>query len=87
MHEKLVECCFPNNLTPGDPVGAISYVSSREEHVSGDFEALNIRTIGIKNMDVQPVMDGRAIPIEVYYIIIIFIIVTVYILSTLLYHI
>lgn len=65
LHERLLECCFPNNLTPGDAVGAVSYVSSREEHVTGDFEALNIRTLGFKNLDVQSVMSGRALPIEV----------------------
>lgn len=46
-------------------MGAVSYISSREEHVTGDFEALNIRTIGMKNLDVQTVMNGRALPIEV----------------------
>ena len=65
LHEKLTECCFPNNLAPGDALGAVSYISSREEHVTGDFEALNIRTIGIKNLDVESVMNGRAFPIEV----------------------
>lgn len=47
LFEELLECSFPNNLSPGDTVGALTYVHSLEENVSGDIEAVNIRTIGI----------------------------------------
>jgi hypothetical protein len=46
LHEELIECSFPNNLSPGDTVGAITYVRDREEHVTGDIEAITLRTIG-----------------------------------------
>jgi hypothetical protein len=46
LFEELSECSFPNYMSPGDTVGAVTYVSSREEHITGDIEALNVRTIG-----------------------------------------
>jgi acyl dehydratase len=52
LHEDLVDCHFINNVHPGDTVGAISYVQTLEENVGGDLEAVFIRTIGVKNIDV-----------------------------------
>ena len=46
LYEELKECAYPNKTNPGDTVGALTYVESLEEHVSGDIEAIHIRTIG-----------------------------------------
>ena len=46
LHEELLECSFPNYLAPGDCVGAMTYISGRDEHVTGDIEVLTVRTIG-----------------------------------------
>lgn len=66
LYEELKECSFPNNLHPGETVGAITYISDLEEHVSGDIEALNIRTFGVKNIDVVRSLAGRSLPIELF---------------------
>eukprot|EP01038_Epipyxis_sp_PR26KG_P006266 gene6266-8630_t len=66
LYEELVECSFPNNLNPGATVGAITFVKSLEEHVSGDIEAIHIRTIGIKNCDVQRALAGKDLPLELF---------------------
>lgn len=46
MYEELKECAYPNKTNPGDTVGAITYVRGLEEHVTGDIEAVHVRTIG-----------------------------------------
>jgi hypothetical protein len=46
LYEELKECAYPNKTNPGDTVGAISYVRNLEEHVTGDIEAIHVRTIG-----------------------------------------
>ena len=46
LYEELEECSFPNNMNPGDTVGAVTFIKSLEEHVSGDIECINTRTIG-----------------------------------------
>lgn len=46
LYEELEECSFPNNMNPGDTVGAMTFIKSLEEHVSGDIECINTRTIG-----------------------------------------
>lgn len=66
LYEDLNECSFPNDLTPGDTVGAITYVRSLYEHVSGDIEALDVRTIGIKNCDVHRVFANKELPQELF---------------------
>ena len=65
MHEEILQCSFPNNLSPGDTVGALTYIQALEEHVSGDIEALTIRTIGVKNYDVHRKLTNQALPSEV----------------------
>ena len=65
MFEELEECSFPNNLAPGDTVGALTFVKSLEESLSGDVEAVGVRTIGIKNKDVLRELAGKKFPVEV----------------------
>jgi hypothetical protein len=66
LFEELIECSYPNNTAPGDALGALTYIVDREEHVSGDIEALTIRTIGIKNTDVQRALKDRHLPLELF---------------------
>jgi len=41
-------------------------VRNLEEHLSGDIEALHIRTIGIKNMDVQRALANMELPLQLF---------------------
>jgi len=66
LYEELIECSFPNNLHPGETVGSLTFVKSLEEHVSGDVEAITIRTIGVKNMDVHRALVNKNVPLEIF---------------------
>jgi len=66
LYEELIECSFPNNLHPGETMGAMTFVGELEEHVSGDVEAINIRTVGVKNIDVARTLAQRALPMELF---------------------
>lgn len=66
LYEELADCVFPNNLHPGETMGAITYVQDLEEHVSGDVEAINLRTLGLKNIDVHRDLVGRVLPLELF---------------------
>lgn len=66
LYEELIDCAFPNNLHPGETMGAITYVQDLEEHVSGDVEAINLRTLGLKNIDVHRDLAGRVLPLELF---------------------
>jgi len=70
LHEALFEeqsaCSFPNHLAPGDTVGAMTFVSALDEHVSGEVEALSVRTIGVKNLDLQRVLANQPLPQELF---------------------
>lgn len=65
LYEEVDDCSFPNNLSPNDTVGSISFIKSREENVSGDIEAIGVRTIGIKNMDVSRTLFNKNLPLKV----------------------
>ena len=43
----------------------MTFIQSLEEHVSGDIEAVAVRTIGVKNYDVHRQLVGRQLPREV----------------------
>ena len=66
LHEDLLECSYINNLHPGDTVGALSFVRSLEETVSGELESLIIRTVGVKNIDVPRELAGVPLPMELF---------------------
>lgn len=66
LFEELEHCHFPNSLHPGDTVGALTFIESIEEHVTGDIESAKIRTIGFKNMDVLRTLRNVSFPIEVF---------------------
>lgn len=65
LHEELSECVFPNHLNPGEVVSALTFILKLEEHVSGDIEAITVRTIGVKNCDVIRYLKGKKLPGEV----------------------
>ena len=60
-----MECSFPNNLSPDDTVGALTFVQALEEHIGGDIEAVCARTIGLKNIDGPEVLGDKPLPMEV----------------------
>jgi acyl dehydratase len=66
LHEELLSVQYVNSLHPGNLVGAISYIQSVDENVPGDLECLNVRTIGIKNMDVKRDLYEVNLPIELF---------------------
>lgn len=67
LFEELIDCAYPNNLCPGDTVGAVTFIRMHEEHISGDIEAVTVRTIGIKNCDVKKALLDVDLPTEVQY--------------------
>ena len=66
LHEELFECVFPNRLLPDEVFGAVSFIQKLEEHISGDIEAVTVRTIGIKNVDVVNDLKGKELPLEIF---------------------
>lgn len=66
LYEEVLECVFPNETPPGVTVGAMSFILNREEHMSGDMEAIKIRTFGIKNMDVHRDLANKELPVELF---------------------
>ena len=66
LYEELLDCAFPNETGPGETIGAFTFVSTREEHRSGDMEAIELRTVGVKNLDVHRQLAGKALPIELF---------------------
>ena len=66
LYEELLSCAFPNETTPGDCIGAMTFVLSREEHMSGEMEAVEVRTIGIKNIDVPKLLNDKVLPNELF---------------------
>lgn len=46
LHEEILDCAFINHLHPWDLVSSITYIKDLDENVTGDLEALTIRTIG-----------------------------------------
>jgi citrate lyase subunit beta/citryl-CoA lyase len=62
LYEQLDECSYPNNLNPDDTVGAFTYVSALEEHLSGELECVHLRTVGVKNFDMTE-LDGQPLPL------------------------
>ena len=66
LHEDLLECSYINNLHPGDTVGAMSFVKTLEETVSGDMESLVIRTVALKNINVVEDLRGVPLPMELF---------------------
>jgi len=65
LYEELIECNYPNNFHPGDTMGAMTFIKSVEEHISGDIEAVTIRSFGIKNFDVARGLAEKDLPVEV----------------------
>lgn len=66
LYEDLSACSFPNTLAPGDTVSAMSFVASLDEHVSGDIEAVTVRTVGLKNVDLLRQYQQWALPTELF---------------------
>lgn len=65
LHESMRSCSFIRNVHPGESVGAVSFVTRLEENVGGDLEAVTVRTIGVKNMDVRD-LTGVDLPTELF---------------------
>jgi len=59
LHESMPHCSFIRNVHPGDAVGAISFIRNLQENVGGDLESITVRTLGIKNIDIQALKDVR----------------------------
>jgi hypothetical protein len=43
----------------------MSYISKLEEHISGNLEAITVRTFGIKNLEASRDLKDKALPVEV----------------------
>ena len=45
-------------------MSAFTFVLKLDEHISGDIEAVTVRTYGVKNFDIKE-LKGKPLPIEV----------------------
>lgn len=60
LHEEIGNVSYVHHLHPDDVVSAISYIKRVDETLPGDFESISVRTIGVKNVD----LEGVDIPME-----------------------
>ena len=67
LYESLGSVSFTNNVHPGDTVGAFSFVKHVAETASGDMEAIDVVTVGVKNVDVVCALAGKEIPTSLFY--------------------
>ena len=50
-------------------MSSMTFVKAVGEHVNGDLEAIDIRTIGVKNIDVETALRNKELPLEVLYLV------------------
>jgi hypothetical protein len=65
VHEEILSVNYLNSLHPGNMVGAVSYIQSVEDTV-GDLQAVTVRTLGIKNLDVKKDLAGVGLPLDLF---------------------
>jgi citrate lyase beta subunit/acyl dehydratase len=63
LDEEIVQCSHVNRVTPGDNIGAISYVIDVEPFTE-HLEWVTVKTLGLKNIDVATELADVAIPRE-----------------------
>jgi hypothetical protein len=61
LHEEITNVSYVHHLHPDDVVGAFSYVTEVDENLPGELENISVRTIGVKNMDLD---SSIGIPME-----------------------
>ncbi|RYG68967.1 hypothetical protein EON64_03900 [archaeon] len=66
LFEELQECSYPNQFAPHDILSAMSFIRSVDEHVTGDIEAVTLRTIGVKHVDVSKALALRDLPLSLF---------------------
>lgn len=67
LHEEILHASYANSLHPENSVGAISYVQRVDgDSAPGDLEIVNVRTIGLKNINVKRDLDGVEFPLELF---------------------
>jgi len=60
LHEEIVNVSYVHHLHPDDVVSAFSYITDVDENLPGELESISVRTIGVKNID----LEGVDIPME-----------------------
>ncbi|MEM6725999.1 MAG: aldolase/citrate lyase family protein, partial [Bacteroidota bacterium] len=63
LHEQLIDTMHINPIKHDDGIGAISYILEKQDMGAG-FEALTIRTLGIKNIDIENELEDVSIPMD-----------------------
>lgn len=67
LHEEIIHASYANALHPDNIVGAISYIQNVDDELApGDLEIINVRTIGLKNINVKRDLDGVEFPLELF---------------------
>ena len=62
LHEEIVNVSYIHHLHPSDVVNAFSYITDVDEHLTGELECISVRTIGVKNIDLQEI----DLPVELF---------------------
>lgn len=60
LHEEIENVSYIHHLHPDDVVSAFSYITDVDENLPGELEKLSVRTIGVKNID----LEGIDFPLE-----------------------
>jgi len=66
LHEEILHASYANSLHPENCVGAISYIQSVDDSVPGDLEIINVRTVGLKNVNVKRDLKDVELPLELF---------------------
>lgn len=66
LHEEILHASYVNALHPEDCVGAISYVQNVDDSAPGNLEIINVRTIGLKNINVKRDLEGVEFPVALF---------------------
>ena len=62
LDEEVVHCSHINTVTPGDNIGALSYVVDVQP-VGDDLEEVTVKTLGLRNMNVSVELAGVKVPL------------------------
>lgn len=65
LDQEIIRCTHIEKVFPKDNIGAISYIHD-VQHLSGGFEEVLIKTLGIKNKDVARDLSETAFPLELF---------------------
>ena len=65
VHEQVIQASHINTVAPEDRIGAISFIR-RVTPISDRLEEVELKTFGLRNVDVSRELGGRALPLALF---------------------